>query len=92
MGPISKKDTVTKEILLQQPACTLQLERDWNEEGVARHSFKLYPCAGGRATGVGVDLLSGEGHEVPRREIHYALYLFQSHGANGHREKRVING
>lgn len=92
MSDNTPKNIVAKEILLQQPACTLQLERDWSEEGKARHSFRLYPVASGRASGAAVNLLSGDGHDVPRREIHYALYLFQRHGSQEQGRKRVING
>lgn len=91
MRDAQNSNLVTKEVLLQQPACTLQLEREWNEQGAACHSFKLYPSSAGKATGAAISLLSGEGHDVPRREIHYALYLFQRHGS-GRQEKRVING
>lgn len=92
MSSSEQQPSISKEILLQHPGCTLQLERDWNEAGAARHAFKLYPSASGRTTGAAVSLLSGDGHDVSRREIHYALYLFQRHDVQNARGKRVING
>lgn len=79
------RDT-TKEILLRQPAYTLELERSWDEAGEPRHAFVLHPAVNGFATdhNAGINLLMGCGHEVSRRDMHYALYLFQrfhlSHG------------
>ncbi|MBM3618615.1 MAG: hypothetical protein FJX23_08775 [Alphaproteobacteria bacterium] len=92
MSSGNQQSSISKEVLLQHPGCTLQLERDWSESGAARHAFKLYPSASGHATGAAVSLLSGEGHDVSRREIHYALYLFQRHDVESARGKRVING
>lgn len=74
----SMQDT-TKQILLRQPAYTLELLKSFDDGGAPRHAFVLHPAVNGRhcAESEGINLLMGEGHEVSRRDMHYALYLFQ---------------
>lgn len=69
----------TKQTLLRQPAYTLELLKSWDDEGSPRHSFVLHPAVNGRHSpqSEGINLLMGEGHDVSRRDMHYALYLFQ---------------
>lgn len=65
-----------RETLLRQPDWRLELEKGWNEQGGERHAFVVYSSAYGKSgSEAGKRILSGEGHEVSRREIHYALYL-----------------
>lgn len=80
---------VKKEILLRQPSFLLELEKCWDESGKPRHQFRLYPAVAGRENlSQGVDLLTGEGHDVSRRDLHYALYLFQRfHLSEAHQRK-----
>lgn len=68
----------TKQILLRQPAYTLELVK--RAEGSHKeHAFVMYPCMHGMPDeqGEGVTLLIGKGHDVSRRDMHYAIYLFQ---------------
>ncbi|MCH2546840.1 MAG: hypothetical protein MK052_04425 [Alphaproteobacteria bacterium] len=69
----------TREILLRHPAYTLELLKNWSETGEPRHAFMMHPAIEGRrnAHQEGVNLMMGEGHDVSRRDMHYAIYLFQ---------------
>ncbi len=67
----------TKQILLRQPTYSLQLSKTWDEKDAPRHAFILYPTGCQSEGEGGITLLMGEGHEISRRDIHYALYLFQ---------------
>lgn len=68
----------TKEILLRQPSYSLELIKSWDKQGEPHHAFVLHPVTeNGQQADDGVNLLMGQGHEVSRRDIHYALYLFQ---------------
>lgn len=75
----AKKQTV-KEVLLRQPSFLLELCRFWDDEGHERHSFVMRHAVAGRPSAIdngGSVLLAGEGHDVSRRDIHKAFYLFQ---------------
>lgn len=84
----------TKEILLRQPSYMLELLRSWDEHGEPRHAFVLYPAVNGyyRGQAEGVNLLMGRGHDVSRRDMHYALYLFQRFHLNRSAEAQVSHG
>lgn len=65
---------VTKEILMQSPSCSLELQRNWDDSGVAMHRFVMQR-AGERNPQT--QLLERSGHNVSRKDVHYAFYLFQ---------------
>lgn len=69
----------SKQILLRQPAYTLELCKTWDDGGMPRHAFVLHPAVNGSYSdqSEGINLMMGEGHDVSRRDMHYALYLFQ---------------
>lgn len=84
----------TKEILLRQPAYTLELLRSWGEKGEPRHAFVLYPAVNGQhaAHVEGINLMMGEGHHVSRKDMHYALYLFQRFHLNNAAQAQAMHG
>lgn len=84
----------TREILLRQPAYSLELSRSWDDGGEAYHVFILYPAVNGNQDGQeeGINLLMGRGHEVSRRDMHYALYLFQRFHLNHANALQTIHG
>lgn len=83
----------TRQILLRQPAYTLELQKSWNEQGEPRHAFVLHPTANGQGRQAdGVNLLMGQGHDVSRRDMHYALYLFQRFHLNQASGMRASHG
>lgn len=69
----------TKQTLLKQPNYNLQLVKSWDSHGEAQHAFVLYPTTHYRVGEEisGITLLTGKGHDASRRDMHYALYLFQ---------------
>lgn len=69
----------TKQILLKQPNYTLELVKHRDDAGAPCHAFVIHPTVSGYAAHEtqGTTLLTGRGHDVSRRDIHYALYLFQ---------------
>lgn len=71
-----------KQILLRHPAYRLELQKSWDKSGNPQHAFIVYPTVR-QATEEGISLLMGTGHDVPRRDMHYALYLFQRFHLNG---------
>lgn len=84
----------SKEILLRQPAYTLELLKSWDDEGSPCHAFVASPAVNGRklAHGEDTNLLMGQGHEVSRRDMHYALYLFQRFHLNRTAEPQALQG
>lgn len=83
----------TTEILLRQPAFTLELLKSWDAQGEPSHAFVMHHAINGKHDGRnGVNLLMGKGHDVSRREMHYALYLFQRFHLNNDAGARVSNG
>ena len=84
----------TKQILLRQPSYTLELLRSWDEQGEPRHAFVMHPTVNGRGRehGDGINLLMGHGHDVSRRDMHYALYLFQRFHLNNAPPVRASHG
>lgn len=70
---------VTKQILLKQPNYTLELVKHADDSGSPCHAFVMHPTLSNYAAHEtqGVTLLTGRGHDVSRRDVHYALYLFQ---------------
>lgn len=83
----------TTQILLRQPAFTLELLKSWDAQGEPRHAFVMHPAVNGKQTSQpGISLLMGKGHEVSRREMHYALYLFQRFHLNNDAALRASSG
>ncbi|MGB1540016.1 MAG: hypothetical protein ACPG80_03565 [Rickettsiales bacterium] len=72
-----KQDTT--QVLLRQPFYTLEVCKSWDEQEKPYHAFLLQPTvAGGKELeGQSVTLLTGAGHDISRKDMHYALYLFQ---------------
>jgi hypothetical protein len=85
---------VSCEILLRQPAYSLELLRSWDEAGEACHTFILYPAVNGRHSKQteGVSLMTGKGHDVSRCDMHYALYLFQRFHLNQGAVSQAVHG
>ena len=83
-----------KETLLRQPAYTLELVKSHDDAGEACHAFVLYPAVNGchSAQSEGINLLMGRGHDVSRRDMHYALYLFQRFHLNHANASQVVHG
>lgn len=83
-----------REILLRLPAYTLELLRNKDESGEPCHAFVLYPAVNGRhvVQSEGINLLMGRGHEVSRRDMHYALYLFQRFHLNRADAQQAVHG
>jgi hypothetical protein len=84
----------TKQILLRQPAYTLELLKSWDDAGEACHAFVLHPAVNGNhdPEDTGVKLMMGRGHEVSRRDMHYALYLFQRFHLNHGSAAQAVHG
>ncbi len=68
---------VKTEILMRQPAYSLELQRYHDNTDEAQHAFVMHPQFDPQRNDRGITLLVGKGHDVSRRDIHYALYLFQ---------------
>lgn len=88
------KKQPTKEILLRQPSLLLELCRYWDDEGHARHSFVMHPAVAGKPCvneDAGDILMDAEGHEVSRRDVHHAFYLFQRFHLSNAGERRQAN-
>lgn len=66
---------MTSQILLRQPEYTLELQKSFDRNGQPHHAYVLHMA--GRRVEEGINLLMGKGHEISRRDMHYALYLFQ---------------
>lgn len=71
----------TRQTLIRQPNYTLELVKSFDAEGSPCHAFTLFPTAGiadeMEHERQGIVLLTGAGHEAGRKDMHYALYLFQ---------------
>lgn len=63
------------QVLLRQPEYTLELQKHFDGDGAPHHAYVLHMT--GRRPEEGINLLMGKGHEISRRDVHYALYLFQ---------------
>lgn len=68
---------ITRETLLRHPDSMLELVKTCDSRGTLSYRFVATSGNHKLPDETGVELLKGTGADIPRRDIHYALYLFQ---------------